>query len=90
MIPRKALLALLIVGLALAGCGRRAQLDKPTAQSKTYPPNTAQLTRQQAANRARAEGAKVGDPRAPQSVDEVRNQPLDPPPPDTPTSPTPQ
>jgi hypothetical protein len=71
MIPRKAVLVLLLAAAAMiAGCGRRAQLDRPA------PLTGAAAAREQAANRAHDAGALVGDPQAPQSVDEVRNQPI--------------
>jgi hypothetical protein len=69
----------------LAGCGRQAELDRPLPRlGQTKGPSAEQVTRDQAAARARREGAANADPRAPESVDEVRNQPLPAPPPSPP------
>jgi hypothetical protein len=78
MISRKMVLALMVLGAALGGCGRKGGLDRPATPlyGKAHPPNAQELTREQAANRARDEGALNADPQAPLSVDEVRNQPL--------------
>jgi hypothetical protein len=79
MIPRKAVLALLAAGaaLSLAGCGRQAELARPQPMwGKPRPVGAQKLTRQQAAARARADAAPHADPVAPQSVEEVRDQPL--------------
>ena len=77
MIPRNAVLALLVLGGALAGCGRQAELDRPGPLfGKPHKPSAQQLTREQAAAQARQDGAATADPHAPVSVDEVRNQPL--------------
>jgi hypothetical protein len=83
MIPRTAVLALmLLVGGALGGCGRQAELDRPAyplfGQPRT--PGAERLARDVGADRARREGAANADPRAPISIDEVRNQPVLPPP----------
>ena len=81
MIPRTAVLALmLLVGGALGGCGRQAELDRPALSGPPNPPSAERVARDQGADRARREGAANADPRAPISIDEVRNQPVLPPP----------
>jgi hypothetical protein len=82
MSPRKAALALLLAGvslaaIALAGCGRQAELDRPGPfLGKPSAPSAEQTTREQSAANAKAAAAAVADPQAPLSVDEVRHQPL--------------
>ena len=87
MIPRKTAVALMVLAGVLAGCGRQAQLDRPgPLLGKPRTPTAQLVTRDQAAARARQDGAVNADPHAPRSVDEVRNQRL-PTPPDSSASP---
>ena len=61
--------------LALAGCGKEGELDRPAPLiGHGTRPNAQTQTRQTAASRARADSARSGDAQAPQSADEVRNQ----------------
>ena len=71
------LLALAGLAVALAGCGKQGDLERPAplfGHVKT--PSAQVLARDQAAARARADGLDAAGPQvlAPQSVDEVRNQ----------------
>ncbi len=64
-----------LAAAALAGCGKQGDLERPAPLfHHTLTPSAQTLTREQAADRARADGADSADPQAPQSVDEVRNQ----------------
>jgi hypothetical protein len=77
MIPRNAILALVVLGAAsLGACGKQAELErpKPLIGHGRPPPSAQQLTRDKAAARARDDGLATADPQAPQSVDEVRGQ----------------
>ena len=80
MISNKAVVGRLILagvlGCGLAACGKQGELERPAplVGRPQGGPTSAQLTRDQAAARARQEGAANSDPQAPQSVDEVRNQ----------------
>ena len=74
----RSLAALALAGLAaaalLAGCGRQGELERPAPLfGKASQPSPDALRRQQAAQRAYAEGQARADPQAPQSVDEVRS-----------------
>ena len=72
---RNLALALLLLGGTLAGCGRQAEFERPRPLiGKPRQPSAAQLNRDAAAARARADGAVKADPQAPQSVDEVRDR----------------
>ncbi len=71
--------AVLCAGLALAlcACGKQAELQRPSPLfGKPRQPSSAELGRDEAAARARADGAARSDAAAPQSVDEVRDQGL--------------
>jgi hypothetical protein len=75
MISRTAVLALFIAAGALGACGKQGELERPAplvGKAQTGP-SAAKLKRDQAAARARNDGAVNADPQAPQSVDEVRN-----------------
>ena len=67
----------LSAALLLCACGKQADLEQPRPMfGKPYQPSPAQLRRDEAAARAVADAAERADPRAPQSVDEVRGQGL--------------
>ena len=67
--------ALALAALALAGCGKLGDLDRPAPLfGHGTQPNAQTQTRQTAAARARADDVRSTDAQAPQSADEVRNQ----------------
>ena len=73
-----------LAALALAGCGRQGELDRPHPLfGGQVQPNAETRARQAAEADARQNAAKIPDPQAPQSADEVRNDGavLPPPPP---------
>ena len=73
-----------LAALALSGCGKQGELERPRPLvGHGVEPNASTRTRQQAEARARREAAAASDQQAPQSVDEVRNDgaQLPPPPP---------
>ena len=76
MTTRPQRLAILAFGaLALAACGRQGELEKPGplfGKAPAVAPDA--VTRDAAMARARSDGAARADPRAPASVDEVREQ----------------
>ena len=70
---RVALLATALAAAAcLAGCGKQADLARPKPLFGAAPPSAAPLARDEAARRALADAAVRGDPRAPQSYEELR------------------
>ena len=79
---RKTLLAVTVAaGLAagLSACGRQGDLERPRPLiGKESQPSAAVVTRQQAADRARADGEARADPQAPMSRDEARDANLTP------------
>jgi hypothetical protein len=75
MRPRTLALALAVLGAVLAGCGRQAELERPSPLiGKPKSPSAERVARDEAAARARRDAAGKADPIAPQSVDEVREQ----------------
>ena len=71
-----------LAALTLAGCGKQGQLDRPAPLvGHGTEPNAQTRTRQAAAARARQEAARGTDRQSPQSVDEVRNEGAQLPPP---------
>ena len=76
MITRPAALAFLaLAALALAGCGRQGELERPGplfGKAPAAAPDA--VTRDEGMARARRDGAARADPRAPLSNDEVREQ----------------
>ena len=78
MIQRLAMTGLAaLAAAALAGCGKQADLDRPAPLfGHVRAPSAEALGRDQAAARARADGAASAGPqaKAPQSIDEVRNR----------------
>jgi len=93
-------LALVALGaLALAGCGKQGELERPAPLiGHGVQPNAETRDRQEAAARAREDAGPTGGKQAPQSADEVRNadNQLPPPPvmgtpvPSAPAGPNPQ
>ncbi len=77
--PGLLLSASALAALALVGCGRQGALERPRPLfGRESTPSPQAVTRTQAAARARNEARAMGDPRAPQSVDEVRELGLSP------------
>ncbi len=75
MTVRRLTLIALAAAAVLAGCGRQGELERPRPLfGKPSTPAADAKSRDQAMARARADGAKHADPRAPQSIDEVREQ----------------
>ncbi len=76
MSTRAQVLALLVLSaLALAGCGRQGELERPGplfGRAPAAAPDA--VARDEAMARARKDGAARADPRAPLSNDEVREQ----------------
>jgi hypothetical protein len=71
-----------LAALTLAGCGKQGELDRPRPLvGHGVEPNAQTLTRQQAEARARREADAHSDGQAPQSVEEVRNEGAQLPPP---------
>jgi len=64
-----------LAALSIAGCGKQGELERPRPLvGHGTEPNDQTRTRQAAAARARREAAQGTDRQAPQSVDEVRNE----------------
>ena len=76
MSTRAQVLALLVLtALALAGCGRQGELERPGPLFGRAPAAAPDVVaRDEAMARARKDGAARADPRAPLSNDEVREQ----------------
>ena len=73
-----------LAALTLAGCGKEGELDRPAPLIGHGTRANAETRARQAAEAdARQDAAKIADPQAPQSADEVRNDgaQLPPPPP---------
>ena len=83
MIARYSALALAaLAALALAGCGKQGELERPSPLVGHGASANAETRARQAAEAdARQDAAKIADPQAPQSADEVRNDTTLPPPP---------
>ena len=76
MIPRHPALAVILVAgtLAVAGCGKQAELARPRPMFGGVPtqPTAEAADRDALARRAIADAAPHADPRAPESLDELR------------------
>ncbi len=73
MTRSRAPLALLVLAAALAGCGKQGDLQRPHPLSgRPATATTAQADARDAAHRALADGAAKSGPRAPASIDELR------------------
>jgi len=71
-----------LAALTLAGCGKQGELERPRPLvGHGVEPNAQTRTRQDADARARRDAAAASDRQAPQSVDEVRNEGAQLPPP---------
>ena len=83
MIAKTTTLALAaLAALSLAGCGKQGQLERPRPLiGSGVEPNAQTRDRQAAAARARLDSVRGTDRQAPQSVDEVRNDGAQLPPP---------
>ena len=74
MTIRRAALALLFAAAALAGCGKQGDLERPHPTFGQPPAPAAQASaRDEAARRAFSDASVKANPRAPESIDELRN-----------------